>query len=205
MIQATSGLPALRSTGGQIGHVRPAPGIADKGVEKDGVHPRIAEEGRKRAADDIGIVAGLPLHRRPQIDRDSTPASTRGRALPAIAWSMRRGRPWQAPARRRNRWRRSPPRRSGSERRPGLTLPAEGFIRASDRQRSIICLKSRASVTPAWARAPVMIRWFPASDAVWLSAASAPCRLLPPLSTTIGFALRRHSSRKRRPSEKDSR
>ena len=83
--------------------------------------------------------------------------------------------------------------------------PVGGFIRASDRQRSIICLKSRASVTPTWARAPVMIRWFPASDAVWLSAASAPCRLLPPLSTTIGFALRRHSSRKRRPSEKDSR
>ena len=38
-------------------------------MEEDGIHARIAEEGRERTADNIGITAGLPLHGRPQIHR----------------------------------------------------------------------------------------------------------------------------------------
>ncbi len=48
-------------------------------------------------------------------------------------------------------------------------------------------------------------RRLPAREAVWLIAASAPFRLLPPLRTTTGFPQRRQISRKRRPSAKDSR
>ncbi len=54
---------------GQVGEVQPDPGIADEGVEKDGIHPRVAEEGREGAAVDIDVGADLPLHRRPEIDR----------------------------------------------------------------------------------------------------------------------------------------
>ena len=63
-----TGLPAARICSGQFGEVQPDAGIADKNMEKDGIHPRVAEKGRKGVAVDIDIGADLAFHRRPEID-----------------------------------------------------------------------------------------------------------------------------------------
>jgi len=144
--------------GGQFLHIEPAARIADKYVEKDGIHLRIAQKGLKGEAVYIDIGADLSLsiagHRSMGLVTGIHFGKSLSKASRVDADSSAMVNPYSAtksvatmPA---------PPLNVRTATRPD---PLEGrLVRASDRQRSIICLKSRASRTPVCARAPAMIR-----------------------------------------------